>query len=432
MENPKYSIRVENYENHYEIRNLLEKKLHYKPTKAYDLANNPPFTIVVSQDASAIERLANDFRVLGATVHVEKIEKRTLKNEVAIRPWQRPTTYAPTQRTIVSEGTLALKDYLCDVFLLEKQLYTYEQISKKYEKKYEDLQEEKGTLYKYEEYRGEITNRSDNRIVFPEPPKHHATGRIEPRTLLEKTPESWHDEIREIDYDNPNTDKLFHCLYLLIIILFGILGLLMQELFIGIIVGLILVAIIGFSRLLCYSKPYEYGGKKYKSFVALYHKKYNEDLAKKGTYVDSKTNFLINEYQESIIPNIQQTQDLLSKIYSEGVIHPKYRNFVAVAQIYEYIDTGRCTELEGPDGAYNLFEHELRLNTIITKLDDIIWQLDRLNNTMNMLVSAIHATNNILSGISSALDRIEANTALTAYNTQCVAYNTGLGYRYNY
>jgi len=144
----------------------------------------------------------------------------------------------------------------------------------------------------------------------------------------------------------------------------------------------------------------------------------------------------INSINSQITNNIQihedKTYDLLQQIYSMNLIHPKYRNFVAIAQILEYFDTGRCTELGGPNGAYNLYEQELRQNIIIDKLDQIINQLDSLNRTMGYIASAITQTNRLLEDISSSLGHIEANTALTAYNTQCIAYNTELANRYNY
>mgnify|MGYP007024707781 CR=1 FL=1 len=54
-----------------------------------------------------------------------------------------------------------------------------------------------------------------------------------------------------------------------------------------------------------------------------------------------------------------------------GRFFPKYRNLVAVSQIYEYILSGRCTELGGYQGAYNLYEQETRMDIVIMRLDDI-------------------------------------------------------------
>ncbi len=138
------------------------------------------------------------------------------------------------------------------------------------------------------------------------------------------------------------------------------------------------------------------------------------------------------ECVELVIMPKENTKTLLNKLYSKNIIFPKYRNFAAIAQIYEYLLSGRCDQLEGTNGAYNLYESELRQNIIIDKLDEIINQLENLNATMNVMCGAIQRTNHLLSGISMTLGQIEANTALTSYNTQCIAYNTNLANRYHY
>lgn len=95
--------------------------------------------------------------------------------------------------------------------------------------------------------------------------------------------------------------------------------------------------------------------------------------------------------------------------------------FALENQLYTY---------EGPNGAYNLYESELRQNIIINKLAEIITQLERLNYTMGTVCAAIQESNYLLNNISSTLGRIEANTALTAYNSQCIAHNTRIANTY--
>lgn len=137
-----------------------------------------------------------------------------------------------------------------------------------------------------------------------------------------------------------------------------------------------------------------------------------------------------NEYNELVIKPKKELEILLNKLYAKNIIFPKYRNLAIIAQIYEYLASGRCEQLEGPYGAYNLFESELRQNVIIDRLDEIIHQLDRLNGTMNVICGAIQETNDLLGKIRSTLGRIEANTALTAYNSQCIAHNTRIASQY--
>lgn len=182
----------------------------------------------------------------------------------------------------------------------------------------------------------------------------------------------------------------------------------------------------------------DFGLNKAKSDLSTLLKKYyDEDLKKKYEWTNSRCLYISQKYKDNILPSIIETENILKTIYSKNIIHSKYRDFVAVSQIYEYIDTGRCSELEGPNGAYNLFESELRQNLIIGKLDVIIEQLDQLNRTMSYISNSIDYSNVLLTNVCHSLNTIEtntaitaSNTALTAYNTQCTAFNSEMMRRY--
>ena len=49
-----------------------------------------------------------------------------------------------------------------------------------------------------------------------------------------------------------------------------------------------------------------------------------------------------------------------------------------MSKIYEYILSGRCTELDGFKGAYNLYEQETRMDIVIMRLDDIYEELEEI------------------------------------------------------
>ena len=108
-----------------------------------------------------------------------------------------------------------------------------------------------------------------------------------------------------------------------------------------------------------------------------------EELEKK---VLSLEILLLQEQNKNSRQNLEQ-------IYSPNIIFPKYRNLVMLCSIYEYICAGRCTTLEGHEGAYNILEMEIRLDRIITQLDLVIARLDVIRNNQYMLYSAIQETN---------------------------------------
>ena len=131
------------------------------------------------------------------------------------------------------------------------------------------------------------------------------------------------------------------------------------------------------------------------------------------------------------------------RFYQADIIFEKYRNMPAVTTIYEYLMAGRCSHLEGTDGAYNLYESELRANTIISKLDVVIEKLEEIKQAQYMLCSILQRVSTTLRSIDKKLDTaceslshidesvaeikktseiIADNTAVTAYFAEQTAY----------
>lgn len=147
-------------------------------------------------------------------------------------------------------------------------------------------------------------------------------------------------------------------------------------------------------------------------------------------------------YQETL-KEIQQTEELyaqsyacLQSLYSCGVVYEKYRNPVALASFYDYLAAGRCTTLSGADGAYNIFENEVRLDRIVTKLDVVIKQLEQIKDNQYALYSEMSKMNANLETINSTAGsmadslvnikdyqkNISDNTAIIAHNTAMTAF----------
>ena len=93
--------------------------------------------------------------------------------------------------------------------------------------------------------------------------------------------------------------------------------------------------------------------------------------------------------------------------------------------------SGRCTTLEGYEGAYNIYENEIRMNMILTKLDDIINRLDVIAQNQRMLYSEINEGNRISQAIANSLsvtaqklENIENNMDVVNYNVGMINRNT--------
>lgn len=154
--------------------------------------------------------------------------------------------------------------------------------------------------------------------------------------------------------------------------------------------------------------------------------KYNDKKAKAKKEYEKKSNAhavatkAVNQMQTPL----DETKATLEKLYELDIIFPKYRNLVAVSTMYEYFASGRVSELEGPNGAYNLYEAELRQNLIINKLDVIITQLEDIKANQYSLYMELQETNRTLSGIASDVSKIVSSTEKIVYNTSEIANNT--------
>ena len=83
----------------------------------------------------------------------------------------------------------------------------------------------------------------------------------------------------------------------------------------------------------------------------------------------------------------------LEKMYSYNIVFSKYRNYIMISSIYEYICAGRCTTLEGHEGAYNIVELEIRLDHIITQLDAVLRNLSAICANQYILYSCLQESN---------------------------------------
>ena len=143
---------------------------------------------------------------------------------------------------------------------------------------------------------------------------------------------------------------------------------------------------------------------------------------------------------QSVKLEIQQAEDIFRKLYAarrdmymSGVVFPKYHNLVAISSFYEYVCSGRCESLDGVNGAYNIYENEIRMNAVISQLSQVIEKLDAIKEGQYVLYSAISKVNGYLFTMNKSMDTMNASLArmdqkLTNIdkNAEVVAYNSAV------
>lgn len=143
------------------------------------------------------------------------------------------------------------------------------------------------------------------------------------------------------------------------------------------------------------------GRKRYNSKLKKYQKeseKIDETNANQIVLYNEKK-AIIDDRKSNVKKDLKDVEKTLSKYYDLDVIYPKYRNLVALTTFAEYLESGRCKSLYGYTGCYNVYEQELRQNTIIGKLDQVLIQLDQIKKVQFATYLAIQQSNAIQSAM---------------------------------
>lgn len=124
--------------------------------------------------------------------------------------------------------------------------------------------------------------------------------------------------------------------------------------------------------------------------------------------------------------SLEKSKAILSQLYEEDRIYPKYRNLPALTSICEYLITGRCDELTGPHGAYNMYEDEVRKDTVISQMNTIIANLEAIRSNQYMLYEQIRDIQENTSRINQELREIKGYTIVQTELTALTAYYAGM------
>lgn len=341
---------------------------------------------------------------------------------------------------------MELKQYLYDILTIENQIYTYQYIEKLYLKKIKKIKEEKNTIFlnNNEDYKKRKFHRSIQVVSAPDVKpnyirekklyhgqKEFIFGFRGINDMFRRVPERWLDgELKKLRKQEHNKFLIQHIIIWIILFALGILASNYMRNVLPIIIAFI------FSLIICNKignenqKEYLPGNKVYDEFMRIYTQNYNLELKQKDAEFAPKIQHLTEVYESLVKRNLCDLEIILKQLYSQNVIHPKYQNFICISQIYDYLNIGRCTDLNGSNGAYNTYENEKNNDLLITDLDLNMFKLEKYESTMYTLVQLLKQNEKITSKIFAEIN-LYTNTTLLLMNTQYQKQLTDIKQRYS-
>lgn len=139
-------------------------------------------------------------------------------------------------------------------------------------------------------------------------------------------------------------------------------------------------------------------------------------------YIYEKNMKLFSEEKNKMLERVDslsfEIEKKLNTMYQEEIVYPKYRNFVSICAFCEYLECGRCESLDGQNGAYNLYEQELRQNIIISQLSQIMNDIEEIKNSQYCLYQQLKQSTEYAEKL---LENIKDEIALNNYFMESVA-----------
>lgn len=285
-----------------------------------------------------------------------------------------------------------------------------------------------------------LINKLDNKIKVI----NNTKIEIEPLSNIEKP---------EIEEEHGFGGLLFLFLFLLVVFSFFInipfiiiFWIILHKFLIALKVSLITSIILGAILSIFVTKPTnseirqrnKEKNRKYSNAVKELEKQ-NQEKQNRIKLMEIQKNDLIIK-RKNLYNQYTETKKALTDVYNLNIIYSKYRYLVAVVTFYEYFDSGRCNSFEATEtsgGAYNLYETEIRMNTIIGKLDIVINQLEQVKRNQEALYDVVcqinSTTNKIYANTEKELNELKKsntyneitadNSAVTAHNSTILAFN---------
>ncbi len=150
--------------------------------------------------------------------------------------------------------------------------------------------------------------------------------------------------------------------------------------------------------------------------------KNSNELKMRNDLIIADYNVQLNEARKQV----NTAQQNLNRLYSENILPAQYRNMIAVATMYQWLCSGRCTEIYGHGGLFDTYEYDKKMGMIISTLGEINDKLDTVISNQNELYNEVVRGNEIAEKTYQSVRNIENNTDRMARDVSQIKVNSNI------
>lgn len=119
----------------------------------------------------------------------------------------------------------------------------------------------------------------------------------------------------------------------------------------------------------------------------------------------------------------------LTKMYNMNIVHKQYQDLEPCGMFLQYLNTGRTHSLEqvgGDQGAYNLYDADLKFHIIKSQLDQVLENQQVLYGVLMSIKNNVEELCSSVEKIEQYAKNIDRNTRISAWCNAATAINVSI------
>ena len=161
-----------------------------------------------------------------------------------------------------------------------------------------------------------------------------------------------------------------------------------------------------------------------KGIAGLWHCLKNTKKYVFGSVLSNKHDMYTDAYREAS-DEYDQACDAFTRTCDTLSIPSQYRNQQALMKFTNYLSTGRAFTLEGPGGAYNLYEQEMRMDALNGQMHSINGEVAAVQQNQKNLNQSVRSLRTDMNNQAASFSAKVSDISRTAGETRDYAKSAG-------